>query len=174
MTRQLLLHLLLAAIWTALTGELSSPNFALGFVVGFLVLRVSQPLIGPVTYLERLWFFMELIGGYLKNLFLSSVGLTRIILSPHMKMESGIIAIPLDVRTDLEITMLANFISLTPGTLSMYVAEDRRTLFIHVIDIGEGGVDHKRNQIKQTLERRVKKVMHPERPAASGPPHSTD
>ena len=44
-------------------------------------------------------------------------------------MKPGIIAFPLTVDRDFEITLLANLITLTPGTLSVDVSEDRRTLY---------------------------------------------
>lgn len=170
MTQNLLLNLLLMVFWTAMTGEFSSLNFGLGFVVGYIVLHVSRPLTGTETYLERVWFFIELLGIYARNLFLSSLHLTRIILAPTLEITSGVIAVPLDVTTDSEITMLANFISLTPGTLSIYVSDDRRTLFIHVLDIEEGGVDQERQNVKEILESRVKKVLHPPAPVVEESP----
>jgi multicomponent Na+:H+ antiporter subunit E len=46
-------------------------------------------------------------------------------------MTPGIVSVPLDVTTDLEITILANVISLTPGTLSLDVSDDRKVLYVH-------------------------------------------
>lgn len=48
-------------------------------------------------------------------------------------MEPGIRAVPLDAKTDFEIAMLSNLITLTPGTLSLDVSEDRRTVFVHTM-----------------------------------------
>ena len=58
-----------------------------------------------------------------------------IVLRPKIELQPGIIALPLTVDTDFEITMLANLITLTPGTLSVDVSEDRKTLFIHYVDV---------------------------------------
>ncbi len=48
-------------------------------------------------------------------------------------MKPGVIAMPLEARTELEITMVANLISLTPGTLSLDVSDDRKVLYIHAM-----------------------------------------
>ena len=48
-----------------------------------------------------------------------------------MRLKPGIFAYPLKVDRDFEITLLANLITLTPGTLSVDVSADRRTLFVH-------------------------------------------
>jgi multicomponent Na+:H+ antiporter subunit E len=69
------------------------------------------------------------------------------------------VAIPLTCTRDAEITLLANLISLTPGTLSLDVSADRRLLFVHVMDI-EGGADAVRYAITNDLERRVLAVLH--------------
>ena len=52
-------------------------------------------------------------------------------LSPHPKIRPGIIGVPLDAKTDGEITLLACLITLTPGTLSLDVSDDRKTLYVH-------------------------------------------
>ncbi len=53
------------------------------------------------------------------------------------RIRPAIIAFPLTVTSDAEITLLANLITLTPGTLSVDVSEDRRFLYVHAIDVGD-------------------------------------
>lgn len=48
-------------------------------------------------------------------------------------MKPGVIALPLSARTEMEITLVANLISLTPGTLSLDVSDDRKVLYIHAM-----------------------------------------
>jgi multicomponent Na+:H+ antiporter subunit E len=55
--------------------------------------------------------------------------------TPKFYMKPGIIGVPLDAKTDLEITLLANMITLTPGTLSLDVSEDRKILYVHAMYI---------------------------------------
>jgi multicomponent Na+:H+ antiporter subunit E len=68
-------------------------------------------------------------------------------------MRPGVIAIPLDAQTDIEITVLANLISLTPGTLSLDVSADRQTLYIHTMYLDDP--EAARRGIKRGFERRV-------------------
>ncbi|RAI32921.1 Na+/H+ antiporter subunit E, partial [Rhodoplanes roseus] len=65
----------------------------------------------------------------------------------------GLIAYPLRVNRDFEITLLANLITLTPGTLSVDVSEDRRTLYIHAIDVPDP--DQLKRDIAQGFERKI-------------------
>jgi multicomponent Na+:H+ antiporter subunit E len=72
-------------------------------------------------------------------------------------MRAAIIAIPLDAESDLEITVLANLITLTPGTLSLDVSQDRKILYIHAMHVRD--VDKFRHDIKARFERRVMEVF---------------
>ncbi len=71
----------------------------------------------------------------------------------------GVIAIPLDAHTDAEITLLANLITLTPGSVSLDLSEDRRVLYVHAMYIDGGDVEAYRRAIKEGLERRVLELL---------------
>ena len=60
---------------------------------------------------------------------------------------AGVIAIPLEARTDAEIVLLANLITLTPGTLSLDISADRKVLYVHAMYIDGGDLDQARQQI---------------------------
>ena len=71
----------------------------------------------------------------------------------------GVVAIPLDARTDAEITLLANLITLTPGSVTLDLSEDRRVLYIHAMYIDGGDVEAYRRAVKDGLERRVLELL---------------
>ena len=79
--------------------------------------------------------WIGLAGFFIKELILSALQVAWLAVQPKLRLRPGIIAYPLTVTTDLQITMLANMITLTPGTLSVDVSHDRKSLFIHAIDI---------------------------------------
>jgi multicomponent Na+:H+ antiporter subunit E len=79
------------------------------------------------------------------------------VITPKHISRPGIIGVPLDAETDLEIFIVANLLSLTPGTLSVDLSGDRRTLFVHVMFLTD--VEAARADIKNGLERRVLEVM---------------
>ncbi|MCP6657999.1 Na+/H+ antiporter subunit E, partial [Klebsiella pneumoniae] len=72
-------------------------------------------------------------------------------------MTPGIVAVPLDVESDLEVTVLATVITLTPGTLSLHLTDDRRTLDVHAMYIDDPAVLVR--GIKEGFERRVREVF---------------
>ncbi len=100
--------------------------------------------------LPRLVLF---IGFYLKELVLASVRIAYDAFSPTHHMRPAILAIPLDTKTDLETLLLANLISMTPGSVSIDVSTDRRVLYLHVMYAGNP--EAVRHKIKSTLERQV-------------------
>ncbi len=152
-----LFNIILALIWTAVTGTFSFGNFLIGLVLSYAVLIVVGPAIDKSGYTRRVWKAVTLFLFFLKELFLSSVRVAIDVMRPGFRMQSGVVDIPLDVTSDLEITLLANMISLTPGTLSLEVSDDRKELFIHAMYIDEG-VDHVRNSIKQGMEKHIMEV----------------
>ncbi len=139
-------------------GAFTLSNFVLGFVLGYLVLLIMQPLLGEAGYDARLWHQVTLVGVFVVELVLSSLRVAYEAATPGFGMRAGIIAVPLDVESDLGITLFANLISLTPGTLSLELSDDRSRLFVHAMyidDTPEAEVAH----LKNTLERRVIRAL---------------
>jgi multicomponent Na+:H+ antiporter subunit E len=79
--------------------------------------------------------WLELFALFIKELVLSAVNVGWLAVQPQIRLRPGLIAYPLAVTSDWQITVLANLITLTPGTLSVDVSDDRRTLYIHVLDM---------------------------------------
>ncbi|MFO8100124.1 MAG: Na+/H+ antiporter subunit E [Salinibacter sp.] len=145
-------------IWTAVQGAFTLSNFVVGFVLGYGVLLIMQPLLGEAGYDARLRHQVVLVGVFLVELVLSSLRVAYEAATPGYKMRAGIIAVPLDVQSDLGITLFANLISLTPGTLSLEVDDDRSHLYVHAMYIDDTP-EHEAEYLKNTLERRVIRAL---------------
>ncbi|MBB3965590.1 Na+/H+ antiporter subunit E [Rhizobium metallidurans] len=133
----LLLNLLAAITWAALSGSASAHNLVLGFVLGALALFLVREPFGSKAYLWRVLAITALALLFLKDLALSAIKVATTVLSPKMNLKPGIFAFPLTVDRDFEITLLANMITLTPGTLSVDVSDDRKTLYVHALDCAD-------------------------------------
>jgi multicomponent Na+:H+ antiporter subunit E len=92
------------------------------------------------------------------ELLLANLRLACDVLTPGYHLRPGVVAVPLDARTDTEITLLANMITLTPGSFSLDVSADRRVLYVHVMYLDED-VDEFRRRIKNGFERRILEVL---------------
>jgi len=108
----------------------------------------------PKKLLVLFKFFVSLIIGIVvSNLRVAHEVITR---KPHSR--PGLIAIPLDVKTPFQITLLANVISLTPGTLTIDVSEDRRLLFLHAMFIHD--IEKLRADIKDKFEKPIMEIFN--------------
>ncbi len=149
--------LLLSAAWVALTGEVTPGNVLEGAVLSALVLLLVRFRGRPGLRLSKAPKALGLFLYFLKELLLSNAAVARSILRPVSSLSPGIVAVPLDLTSDAGITVLANLITLTPGTLSLDVSSDRRTLYVHALDVADP--DAFRREVKEGFERRVKEVF---------------
>lgn len=151
-----LTNIILAFIWTAVTGDFGIGNFGIGFFLGYAVLYIAGPVIDTDGYTKKIWLVVGLFFYFLKELFVSSLKVAKDVLRPgELKMHSGVVGVPLEVTSDFQITFLANMISLTPGTLSLDVTEDHKTLFIHAMYVDNDDPDAVRREIKSGMEKKV-------------------
>lgn len=150
------LIMFLALAWMLLNGSYSSANFAIGFVVGFVALRLCQPFGLRTSYFCRFGAFVSLIGYFIYEMTSSAARVVWDVITPTHLSEPDIVYVPLDVETEVEITLLANMISLTPGSLSLDVTADKKQLIVHAMFAR----DHQMvvRQIKTGLERRILEV----------------
>lgn len=148
-----LVNVLLALAWSAVTGSFSFLNFAFGFVLAILALSLIREQVGSTGYFSRSRRVISLMLLFSRELVLSAWRVAVLVLSPRMNLKPGIFAYPLKVDRDFEIAMLANLITLTPGTLSVDVSDDRRILYVHAIDASEP--DAARRDIAEGFERKI-------------------
>lgn len=152
-------NIFLSLVWMALTGTFTVANFVVGFAISSAVLWLtgSRGEVAFIVYLTRFFRFVGLFFFFLWELLMANLRVAYEVLTPGYQMRAAIIAIPLDAKSDLEITVLANLITLTPGTLSLDVSADRKILYIHAMHVHD--VEKFRKEIKARLERRVMEVF---------------
>ena len=107
---------------------------------------------------KYVWVLLRFAGFFFKELLFAGVSVFRLILLPS-EVRPGVVAVPLDITSDAEITLLANLITLTPGTLTLDVSTDKKVIYVHVIQMEDP--DAFRNDIKNGFEKRVREVMNP-------------
>ncbi len=152
----LLLNFVLALVWGAVTGSFTPGNLLFGFILGFFSLWLVRERVDRRNF-YRPARILRLVWEFLKELFLSSCTVALDTLRPQMTFEPAIIAVPLDLKKDSEIMLLANLISLTPGTLSIDVSSDKSTLYIHAMNVDDS--DELRREIKEGFERLIRDAL---------------
>ncbi|WP_290794038.1 Na+/H+ antiporter subunit E [Halomonas sp.] len=144
-------NLLLALAWVVLSGDFTGLNLVVGLVFGYVALLLIEPQVESLKgYPARIPRILGFLGFFIKELLLANLKVGFDILTPPWHMKPGVIAMPLEARTELEITMVANLISLTPGTLSLDVSDDRKVLYIHAMFLDD----------EEELRRNLKEMEH--------------
>jgi multicomponent Na+:H+ antiporter subunit E len=154
----LLINVLLALAWAMLTGRFDPPDLAFGFVLGYLLLFLFRRQLGAEAYVRKFPRTIRFVLYFAWELILANCNvLVAVLLTPTAKLRPGIVAVPIDLKSDAEITMLANMITLTPGTLSLDVSDDCRCLYVHALELDDP--EQFRHTIKQGFERAVHEVF---------------
>ena len=149
------------AAWPAAGARCSGPSTwgpsCRGFVLAFAALSLSSPMFGQTAYFRRVLLSARLGAYFLYELTVSSLQVAWDVVTPAQGSSPGIVAVPLDLEDPMQITVLANLISLTPGSLSLDVSPDGTTLYVHEMFVDDP--EETRKRIKEGFERLVREAM---------------
>ncbi|WP_107038866.1 Na+/H+ antiporter subunit E [Brumimicrobium mesophilum] len=154
---QFLLNILLSVVWVFLTGTVNATNFAFGFILSFLVLWLISSNHGKRKYFSIVPSLFSFTFYFLYELVKANIQVAADVVTPKFYMEPGIIKYPLTAESDLEITLLANVITLTPGTLSLDISDDRKVLYIHAMYVHDK--EEFIDGIKNGFEKRILNIL---------------
>jgi len=162
--------LLMTLVWAALQASFSPGTLLLGALFSWVILRISRPLFNrnePGVFpasrpIRRIWRNLVLIVVFVREVVLSALQVVWYVIQPTLTIRPAIIEYPLNVQTDREITVLANMISLTPGTLSLDVAPDRSVIYIHAITVSTADGQDVIDEIKSSLEKHIGRALGPD------------
>jgi multicomponent Na+:H+ antiporter subunit E len=153
------INLVLMLAWCGSFASFDPWTLLTGFLAGFAGLYLTRGLWagGEPSYFRKTFAFLRFAAFYLRALIESSIQIARLSLSRRIDARPVVIAVPLAAERDVEIAALANLITLTPGTLSLDVSDDRSTLYVHAIVFDHP--DAVLRDIKLNFERRLLEVL---------------
>lgn len=157
MTKRLLMNVLLTLVWVALTGNFSFINFVFGFLLSFMIMWFMSRGSNDRKYFRRIPKFINFIFYFIYELCKANIQVAMDVITPRLSTRPGIVKIPLSAKTNLEIAMLSNVITLTPGTLVLDVSDDKKVLYVHGMFI-RNQEEFVRN-IKEGFERRIIDIL---------------
>lgn len=149
MTRALLVGWF-TVLWIVLWRDPSVANVLSGVAIALVVLAVFPPHRVTGDHALRPLRLAVFLGYFAWKLVVSNLVVAREIVTPRDHIRTGIVAVPMVACSDLMVTIVANAISLTPGTLTLEVRRDPPTLFVHVLHLHD--LDQVRRDIR-TLQR---------------------
>lgn len=126
---------LLFGIWLLLAGSLSPGQLLIAALLALLLPWTLLKLNVPPSHMRRPLAFVRLMGLVLVDIVRSNIAVARIVLAPGMQKTSGFIEIPLDLKSDYALTLLAVIVTSTPGTLWVDYNSQRGVMVLHVLDL---------------------------------------
>ena len=161
MRRRLLPHPIgsaaLLLFWLWLNNTVDPGHVVLGGLLGWSLPLVTRRFWPEQERVARAWRLLPFAGVVLSDIVTANLRVARAVLSPVDRLRPGFVRVPLDLRSDVGIAVLANTISLTPGTLSADLTDDRRALLVHYLD--ERDPEALVADIKRRYERRLQEVF---------------
>lgn len=162
MTRRALLphpwlSLFLVLVWQLIMNDLSFGSLLMGFVLAWGIPLLTHSFWPNPPTLHRPGVLLNFVLRVLGDIVTANLDVARLILGPSATLRPAFVEYPLDLTHDFAISLLASTISLTPGTVSSELSEDRRTLLIHALDVGDEA--ELIATIKQRYERPLQEVF---------------
>ena len=131
MQKRFLLNVMLTLIWLALTGNFTYINMFIGFIISYFILWIISRNSGDDRYFTIAFKVVGFFFFFLYEMLKANWQVAYEVMTSHLHMKPGIVKIELEAKTDLEITLLSNLISLTPGTLVVDVSDDKKVMYVH-------------------------------------------
>jgi len=144
----------LALLWSFLSPKPSLTTFATGFVLGFAVVAVGRRLFADSDYIGKVWAIVGFLWAFGCEFLLSNLALIRVVLFRRCdQIRPGFLTYDISVLSPVEVQILTHCISLTPGTTTVDVLEDGRTLLLHALDAGNP------EMIRRSIDRRLREPL---------------
>lgn len=139
--RNLLPHPLLTPIlvvfWLLLNNSLAPGQILLGLLLGWVIPIYTQTYWPNRVTIKRPGRLVVFFGRFLVEVLLANLAVARLILSGPRNLRPVFVVVPLQLRHELALSLLANIICLTPGTVSARLSKDRRELLVHALDCAD-------------------------------------
>ena len=152
-----LLSLALLVIWMLLVNQLSFGHLLLGMVLGLTVPLYTARFWPDNVQVRRPLLLLRFIAMVLYDILVANLAVARLILGRQERLQPAFLVLPLRLQSEVAISVLANTISLTPGTVSTYLSADRRCLIIHSLHTTDP--DDLLSTIRQRYENPLKEIL---------------
>lgn len=161
MIRRLLPHplliLILTMVWALLANSFSFGNLVLGLLLGWTIPLFTANFWPERVNIRHPLTLLRFIATVLMDIIIANFIVAGLILRGPKRLKPAFMRLPLDLQSDLAISLLSNTICLTPGTVSAELSADRRYLLVHALNTDDA--DALLRTIKQRYEAPLKEVF---------------
>lgn len=152
-----LLTLLLWGLWLLLANSLGMGQVLLGLLLAWVIPLLTMRFGNELVVVRRPLVLLRFIAVVLYDILVANLTVARLILGSQSRLRPSFIVMPLELRSDMAIALLASTVSLTPGTVSAYLSADRRRLIIH--SLHTENPDEIIREIRERYEAPLKEVL---------------
>lgn len=156
MAIQLLINIFIAFLWMFLQDSFAFLTFIIGFFVGMFIIFSMRRFFPGKFYLRKVVALFLLIILFISESIMSTFDVIKQVVKPKIDITPGIFKMHTDLRGDLEITLLAILITLTPGSVVMEVSPDHKIFYIHGLNLPESIDSVEKSKLR--FERAIKEV----------------
>ena len=144
-------------VWLLLIGRIDVGTALMAALLAIVLPVFTQRLRPERARMRRPLVAGRLVALVLRDIVVSNLIVAKLILGPQGRLRPAFIWIPLDIRNPYGIAALAGIITMTPGTVSVDLSDDRRHLLVHFLDVDDEA--SAAAQIKQRYEAPLKEVF---------------
>jgi len=156
----ILSFLILFIIWFLYNNTLDSFVIIVGIVLSFfasLILCSKCDLFSEIKFTPAAFFYSIIyLFVFLGELIKSNLDVAKRVLTPSLPINPGIVEVKTKLTSKMARMLLANSITLTPGTLTVDIIDD--TLFIHWIDVKSDNIENATKLIVSKFEKYLSKI----------------
>lgn len=145
------------AMWLDLNSTLDFAHVLLGALLGWGIPWLTRRLWKRPVKLSHAMLALRLFFIVMYDIVRANISVARLVLGPVSKLRPAFIQVPLVLTEPFAISALASMITLTPGTVSCALSEDRRILLVHALDVDD--VAAMIDEIKTRYEAPLKEIF---------------
>ncbi|MWJ27594.1 Na+/H+ antiporter subunit E [Halomonas sediminis] len=148
-----LLSILLLLVWLLMTRSMAFGQILLGSVLAIVIPLLTYRFWDLQPHVSQPWLLLRFVLRVLGDIIVANLEVAWLIINPWRRMRPHFVEYPLMVKKRFTVTLLANTISLTPGTVSANLRMDGKTLLIHALDVEdeEALINHIRERYERPL-----------------------
>lgn len=128
------LTLVLAAVWLLLNNSLAPAQLFFGLLLGIVVPGLTRAFWPQTVVLAQPRLAVRLLTRFLIDVLVANLSVARRVLADPAKLRPAFVVVPIDLGNEVAVSLLANLVCLTPGTVSARLSADRRELLVHALD----------------------------------------
>lgn len=147
------LSLFLVVVWQLIMNDLSPGSLIMGFFLAWIIPLITHVFWPDPPIMRRPWVLLRFTLRVLGDILTANVDVARLILGPSANLRPAFVEYPIELTHDFAIHLLCSTISLTPGTVSSDISDDRRTLLIHALDVAD------EQELIETIKRRYERPL---------------